>query len=162
MKFFTAIKNFIHKKKVDQEDDTDTEELEEFERRRSPSRQPSAVAAAPLSANESAEVNDLTRIAEQEMSDIFNNTNQMNTSTSSGIITVRTPNQINADRPATPYTRPLTPALRRVMSESVSNEELRAGAGTPFIQGMVGRIPCQVSTGKISAGICNFNVFLNF
>lgn len=43
--------------------------------------------------------------------------------------------------------RPMTPAMRRVLTESVGTPN-RAGAGTPFLTGMAGRIQCSGITAR--------------
>lgn len=140
MKFITKIKLRLSKKTEDDDNSSSTEE----ERDKTPARN-SVARGRSVTPSHASEINNLTRLAEREMSEIFSSTQQSpNTTTSSGI-SVMTPSQINSmERPGTPNNRPVTPALRRVMTDSFG-ETNRANAGTPFVQGMVGRILCQVS-----------------
>jgi hypothetical protein len=67
---------------------------------------------------------------------------QPNISISSNSSNLSNVSRNTVDSPSTSYQRPMTPAMTRVFNESYD----RSGAGTPFVPGMAGRIPCQALT----------------
>lgn len=58
-----------------------------------------------------------------------------------------------------PVNRPMTPAMRRVISESVVPEQNRSLAATPFLMGMSGRIQCIARTVKGVNNLYQINCF---